>query len=170
MWTAAALAHRALAALVFALVLGACDAVSAPPAEDAAPGSQGALGGTGGSPRDTTTTTAAGSGAMAGSGRSFMFPTSAVGADAGLPSAPSARDAGALADGDAAQPDAGCMVGATPVAACPLPASTCVSDTTLRFFENPRCEDGRCIWDSKLMRCPNGTCSGGSCATNLTLL
>lgn len=82
--------------------------------------------------------------------------TNAAAVDAG------SRDAGS---------DAGCApAGDVNVEDCALPASRCLDERTLIFFENPRCEDGRCVFDRKLMTCPQGACHNGSCQINVTAL
>ena len=187
MWTARALADRRLAALLAPLtalacvvVLMACDATTTPPPREPAQSDgtfQAGSGATGGSPAIVMSTAGAGvsSSGSSSSSADASAPLPANGArDAGQASA---RDAGVAsgmssAGAAASQPDAGtrCMVGATPVDMCPLPASSCVSDSALMFFENPRCLDGHCVWDARLMRCPGGDCNGSVCGSNLTLL
>lgn len=182
MWTARGLAkpaRAAFAALTFVLALTACDATTTRPTEDTQGDTTFLPSSTGGSPASGMSTAGAGvsspgssSGSSSG-GQSATPPPNAA-HDAGPASA--AHDAGVAVGmsgaGAASQSDAGtrCMVGPTPVDMCPLPASSCVSASTLMFFENPHCVEGHCVWDSRLMRCPSGDCNEGFCGSNLTLL
>lgn len=101
--------------------------------------------------------------AAAGSGGARAMPSMRTGAgeEAANEPADAGTDAGCAPAGD---------VGDIGAAGCALPESTCVDSRTLMFFENPRCDDGRCVSDRKQMTCPQGMCRNGACEINVTAL
>jgi hypothetical protein len=166
--------QRARAALV---VLGcvsellACDAISAPP-EMATPDERPGSTRTPVPPPAAIASSGSSSAPRGSAGMAAMAPPppSELPPGTGAAPAPGIADAGVTTPAAAGHPGGGCLLGTARVTSCPLPASQCASETTLVFFENARCEDGGCTADPRPMRCPNGSCSSGSCMVNLTLL
>jgi hypothetical protein len=48
---------------------------------------------------------------------------------------------------------------------CHPPPSQCIDGSTLRYFDNASCVDGRCAWQQKSLNC---TCAGGGCQSTTT--
>lgn len=74
--------------------------------------------------------------------------------------------------GSTAVPEGPCTTGPSRADAsasgCELPPSVCESSLTLVFFQNPSCDQGHCVWESKRMTCPSGSCQNGACRLSTT--
>jgi hypothetical protein len=59
-------------------------------------------------------------------------------------------------------PEVDCVLDAGPDATiCPLPHSICADTQWLEYFDNGFCDDGGCLFDSKLLLCGLGCYEGG---------
>jgi hypothetical protein len=108
-----------------------------------------------------------------------------LGLDAGDGSAPPDADT-ALPSGFSAPspPEVACDGQADAAVACDLPPSTCALFTAcdasalscgpqsiwMVYYQNPRCVDGRCVWDEGYFQCEGFTsCVQGACQGRATL-
>ena len=127
-----------------------------------------------------------GSGAIVGAGGSgiMVSPPADAGPDVALePGSPDANPMLPATLVVVPPPEVSCAGQADAAVECDLPLSTCAvpsgcigdlascmsRSSWIVYYENPRCVDGRCVWDQAYFQCDSGSfCYKGACMPRIT--